>query len=351
METMDGQTLNISNDSVNDMGDIDRGSSAWIRSIFSILYAFICITGITGNTMVIFVVAVYSKMETSTNMYIKNLAIADLCFLLALPFLIVTMQLKYWAFGYFGCKMFFICTSIDRFTGIYTLLGMSLDRYLAICHPVSSARYRTASIARFICLCIWIVSLLLMLPILLYSKTRESPNGHVSCIIEWPADDAQTGHRIFNWYAFLVGFTLPVILIIIFYMLVVLRLRQIATGRGSSEKKKMQKKVTCMVMAIISAYIICWLPYWILQIIITHMTDMRWWIPLVFKVITVFSYANSVLNPVLYGFLNENFKKTFSEMMKCSSPRRINDQLHCEQSMTLRPTKRESARQTPETQN
>lgn len=59
--------------------------------IYIILYAIVCIIGLFGNTLVIYVVLRFQKMKTVTNMYLLNLAIADECFLIGIPFLIQTM--------------------------------------------------------------------------------------------------------------------------------------------------------------------------------------------------------------------------------------------------------------------
>jgi somatostatin receptor 2 len=55
-----------------------------------IFYALICIVGLCGNSLVIYVVLRYSKMQTVTYIYILMLALADEIFLIGIPFLIVT---------------------------------------------------------------------------------------------------------------------------------------------------------------------------------------------------------------------------------------------------------------------
>lgn len=90
-------------------------------------------------------------MKTVTNAYILNLALADECFLIGIPFLIVTMvhgmargrigvgmkshSLSLfsgeWIFGSFLCKMYMISTSISHFSSSIFLLVMSADRYIA----------------------------------------------------------------------------------------------------------------------------------------------------------------------------------------------------------------------------
>lgn len=75
---------------------------------FMILYALVCCVGLMGNTLVIYVVLRFSNMQTVTNMYILNLAIADECFLIGIPFLIATMNMGHWVFGGAMCKFYLV---------------------------------------------------------------------------------------------------------------------------------------------------------------------------------------------------------------------------------------------------
>ena len=89
-----------------------------IPSIFGtflqIFYALVCLVGLCGNTLVIYVVLRYSKMQTVTYIYILMLAIADEIFLLGIPFLVVTMVKGYWIFGFSMCKIYYTTTSINQ---------------------------------------------------------------------------------------------------------------------------------------------------------------------------------------------------------------------------------------------
>lgn len=114
----------------------------------TILLLVVCLVGLIGNTLVIYVVIRFSKMQTVTNMYIVNLAIADECFLIGIPFLMVTILKGGWIFGHFACKAFMITTSINQFTSSILLCVMSADRYIAVCHPISSPRWRTPFISK-----------------------------------------------------------------------------------------------------------------------------------------------------------------------------------------------------------
>ena len=92
------------------------GQNSNSNLITMILYAGVCIIGLFGNTLVIYVVLRFSKMQTVTNMYILNWAIADECFLIGIPFLLITMHLGSWHFGESMCKAYMVSTSINQFT-------------------------------------------------------------------------------------------------------------------------------------------------------------------------------------------------------------------------------------------
>ena len=100
----------------------------------------------------------FSKMHTVTNTYILHLAVADECFLVGIPFLIATMSFGQWPFGMTMCKIYFTTTSINQITSSLFLMVLSADRYVAVCHPISSPRFRTGIIAKIVSLSVWLMS-------------------------------------------------------------------------------------------------------------------------------------------------------------------------------------------------
>lgn len=298
-------------------------SVSGLTVVLATSYSLICFIGLIGNGLVIYVVLRFAKMKTVTNLYILNLAISDALFLMSLPFLITTSILHYWTFGAAMCKIFFVLVSINLFTGIFTLTALSGDRYLAVCHPVRSSQYRTTTIAFFVCLCLWSISFLVMLPIILYSTAVPHGLGdptHETCTIVWPEGQLISAGKAFTWYTFLLGFAIPISLISVLYLSVILRLRTVGPAIKSKEKKRTHRKVTRMVLTVIFVYIVCWLPYWVFQVNLTFMKKgfrLPEWRVHLFHFFTVFTNANSMLNPLLYAFLSENFRRSFAKAFKC----------------------------------
>ncbi|RWS24131.1 Somatostatin receptor type 1-like protein [Leptotrombidium deliense] len=315
-----------------------------------ILYVLVCLVGLCGNTLVIYVVLRFSKMQTVTNMYIFNLAVADEMFLIGLPFLVATLTFKSWRFGQAICKIYMTTTSINQFTSSLLLTVMSADRYVAVCHPISSPRYRTPFIAKFICLTTWTVSALLMVPIFMYANA-DTIHNTTSCNIFWPEYDIMNGQKAFTLYSFTLGFFIPFILILLFYFLVICKLRKVGPKSRSKEKKKSHRKVTILVLTVITVYVMCWLPYWIGQLYVvfiksppksntTENPDSSEKLGMIFLLLAgCLSYANSAINPILYAFLSENFKKSFAKAFTCAAGKDVNAQLHVENSVFPRTTR------------
>ncbi|XP_014781588.1 somatostatin receptor type 2 [Octopus bimaculoides] len=363
MESLFNETVHVTeqslfsenfNDTYPDMDNsFSNGTEHSIRRVFMeivnitvmISNSLICITGLFGNCLVIYVVTMFSKMKTVTNTYILNLAIADVLFLVSIPLLIVTIKNGFWMFGFFMCKFYYLLVSINSFTGVFTLTVMSADRYLAVCHPIKSMSLRTPKVAFIITVCIWLISILIMLPALMYSTTVRNAKNRDSCTMVMPDHLGISPDKIFIWYNFIFSYAIPVPLISVFYISVVHKLRTTGPVKKSSEKKKSQKRVTRMVLTVIGVYIICWLPYWAFQLDIVvftpPVTEGR---ILMFQTFNILTYANSMLNPLLYNFLSDNFRKSFTKAFKCTSRFEVNRSLRAENS--IYPKGREAYSQT-----
>lgn len=315
-----------------------------------ILYAIVCIVGLFGNTLVIYVVLRFSKMQTVTNMYILNLAIADECFLIGLPFLITTMNVGEWTFGKAMCKAYMVSTSITQFTSSIFLFIMSADRYIAVCHPISSPRYRSPFVSRIVTAVAWTTSAMIMLPVMMYATTIEKENKMITCNIEWPADNEHGSGTTFILYSLILGFAIPLCFILCFYYLVIRKLRTVGPKTKSKEKKRSHRKVTKLVLTVITVYVFCWLPYWISQVALITSPPEHCHTRLEITISLLagcLGYSNSALNPILYAFLSDNFKKSFLKACTCAAGKDFNAQLQLENSFFPRLAKRNSEKLCP----
>ncbi|OCT79272.1 hypothetical protein XELAEV_18026082mg [Xenopus laevis] len=277
--------------------------------VIQFIYAIVCLIGLIGNSMVIFVILRYAKMKTATNIYILNLAIADELFMLSVPFLAASAALQHWPFGSGMCRTVLSVDGINMFTSVFCLTVLSVDRYVAVVHPLRAARYRRPTVAKMINICVWIVSLLVISPILIFADTMPSKDGVVVCNLMWPH---QTWSAVFVIYTFLLGFFLPVVAICLCYILIIVKMRAVALKAGWQQRKKSEKKITRMVLMVVTVFVICWMPFYIVQLLNLFLPHMD---ATINHISLILSYANSCANPILYGFFSDNFKRSFQRIV------------------------------------
>jgi allatostatin receptor len=137
-----------------------------VSRIVPIFFGIIGITGLLGNALVVIVVLSNQQMRSTTNLLIINLAIADLLFVIfCIPFTGTDYMLSMWPFGNIWCKIVQYLIVVTAHASIYTLVLMSLDRFLAVVHPIASMVIRTEK-NTIIAICIlWIVNITTAIPV------------------------------------------------------------------------------------------------------------------------------------------------------------------------------------------
>ncbi|KAM3597840.1 uncharacterized protein V6R79_009957 [Siganus canaliculatus] len=287
--------------------------------LIPLIYIIVCIIGLGGNTLVIHIVLHYSKIESVTNIYILNLAIADELFMLGLPFLAVQNTLQSWPFGAFMCRLVMTVDSINQFTSIFCLTVMSIDRYLAVVHPIRSSKWRRPQVAKVVNGTVWALSFLVVLPVVIFANIQKDGG---TCNIAWP-QPANIWRAGFIIYTSAVGFFCPLLIICLCYLLIVFKIR--SSGKKvhatSTKRRKSERKVTRMVVIVVAVFVFCWLPFYALNIINLLVALPSEYHGLYYFVV-VLSYANSCANPIVYGFLSDNFKRGFRKAL-CRSTRKV----------------------------
>lgn len=287
--------------------------------LIPLIYIVVCIIGLGGNTLVIHIILRYSKIESVTNIYILNLAIADELFMLGLPFLAIQNTLQSWPFGPFMCRLVMTVDSINQFTSIFCLTVMTIDRYLAVVHPIRSSKWRRPQVAKIINGTIWALSFLVVLPVVIFSNIQKKGG---TCNIAWP-EPSNIWRAAFIIYTSAVGFFVPLLIICLCYLLIVFKIR--SSGKKvhatSTKRRKSERKVTHMVIIVVALFVLCWMPFYLLNIINLLVALPPEYQGLYFFVV-VLGYANSCANPIVYGFLSDNFKRGFRKAL-CRSTRRV----------------------------
>ncbi|XP_072307013.1 type-1 angiotensin II receptor [Eucyclogobius newberryi] len=305
------------------------GNHDFIFTLVPIVYGFNFIIGIVGNSMVVAIIYCYMKLKTVAYIFVLNLAISDLTFLITLPMWATMTATGYrWPFGGFLCKATAAMAIFNLYTSIFFLTALSIDRYLAIVHPVRSRRFRTVLYARITCVLIWLFSLLLSVPTALTRDIHNIKNQNLTVCGTWhPTEDS--GQRLeqvllaISLMKSLLGFLVPFIIIITCYCLI---------GRALLGARHIQKsshsrddEVLRMLAAAVLAFFVCWVPHQIFAFM-QLLTQLKMLnncrildiIDTAMPFTICIAYFNSCVNPIVYGFVGRNFRKNLVRLLHCA---------------------------------
>uniref|UniRef100_A0A667Y925 Nociceptin receptor n=1 Tax=Myripristis murdjan TaxID=586833 RepID=A0A667Y925_9TELE len=285
-----------------------------VKVTIVVVYMIVCVVGLVGNCLVMYVIIRYTKMKTATNIYIFNLALADSLVLATLPFQGADVFLGFWPFGNALCKAVLSIDYYNMFTSTFTLTVMSMDRYVAVCHPVKALDMRTPHKAKVVNICVWVLASAISVPAMIMGDVEvELEHNSIECIVALP-EPRTYWDPVFGICVFLLSFLIPVAIISICYSLMVKRLRSVRILSGSKEKDRNLRRITRMVLVVVAAFVVCWTPIQIMALAQTLGFNLGSLFTVVLMHFCIaLGYVNSSLNPVLYAFLDENFKRCFRE--------------------------------------
>ena len=295
------------------------------KILVPILFSVIVLIGFFGNVVVITVVIRNREhFKNTTNLFILNLSVADLLYLLfCVPFHTVIYVTGNWPFGNVMCKIDHLVQYSSMIGSILTLVAMAADRYLAVAYGIETKHLRTPRVAFIACVIIWIVALAFAVPMpFVYSVKYYPPYPGYVCADQWRSREYR---KYYHLVLTIVCYVIPLTVIFVLSVLLVrcLWLSKQPEGPRHNPKSIMRKrKVTRLIFFIVLAFFICWLPSHMVWIWVNFFPD-QWpntYAHYSFRVFAhALSYANSAINPVLYTFLSINFRRGFRKAILCQT--------------------------------
>ncbi|KAG7252831.1 hypothetical protein CRUP_031657, partial [Coryphaenoides rupestris] len=307
--------------------DPDPGicQKAWVRNFQQryepALFSLTVVLGTAGNLLVILLYcALRNRLKTMMDVYLLNLAVADLLFLVTLPFWAVNAA-QGWTFGPHSaglCKAVVAVYKLNFISGMLLLTCISVDRYVAIVRATRAhnlSRERRMLYSRVACLAAWLLSALLALPDLLLAEVRESLDGLTSCEL---LSGTQTRTKVLVLSLQVsVGFVLPLAVMTTCYSVI---LRTLLQARSFHKHKAL-----CVILAVVVVFVLSQLPYIVhlmlqaTQVVNSSITDCAVVIraDMVGQVAKSLAYMHACFNPFLYVFVGKRFRRDLLCMLKC----------------------------------
>lgn len=168
-------------------------SAIALNVLITLMYVTISLAAVGGNGIVVYIIFAYQRMRTVTNFFIVNLAVGDILIaILCIPFTFISnFVLQHWPFGSVMCIIVSYSQAVSVFISAYTLVAISIDRYIAIIYPFRPRMTKLQ--AKLIISIIWVVALLTPLPTAILSRLVLPSNltDHYTCMEDWGDDHTQ----------------------------------------------------------------------------------------------------------------------------------------------------------------
>ncbi|XP_033006296.1 type-1 angiotensin II receptor [Lacerta agilis] len=304
------------------------GRHNYMLIVVPTVYTIIFIIGIFGNSLVVIVIYFFMKLKTVASVFLFNLALADLCFLVTLPLWAANAAMQYrWPFGSGLCKLASAAATFNLYASVFLLTCLSIDRYLAIVHPMKSRLQRTMLVARVTCIIIWLMAALASLPVIIHRTVYLIENENITvCAFRYQTPSNTTNGTTLKVGLGLsknmLGFLIPFVIILTSYILIWKALKK---AYQIQKNKTRNDDIFKMIVAIVLFFFFSWVPHQIFTFLdvliqLSVITDCN-----IIDIVDTampfticLAYFNNCLNPLFYGFFGKNFRKYFLQLLKYS---------------------------------
>ncbi|XP_075386649.1 B2 bradykinin receptor isoform X1 [Tenrec ecaudatus] len=288
---------------------------SWFNTIQTPFLWAIFILASLENIFVLSVFCLHKSSCTVAEIYLGNLAVADLILTCGLPFWAITLANNFdWLFGEVLCRVVNTVIYMNLYSSICFLMLVSIDRYLALVKTMSIGRLRGVRWAKLYSLVVWGCTLLLSSPMLMFRTMKDySEEGHnvTACIIKYPST---TWEVCTNVLLNLVGFLLPLSIISFCTMHILRVLRN--NEMQKFKEVQTERKATVLVLAVLLLFVVCWLPFQVSTFLdtlhrlglISSCRDVQI-IDVFTQIGSYVGYCNSCLNPLVYVIVGKRFRK------------------------------------------
>ncbi|XP_026197539.1 trace amine-associated receptor 1-like [Anabas testudineus] len=280
-----------------------------------LLYVFLILLSVVtvcGNFLVIISIIYFKQLHTPTNYLVLSLAVADLLVgVLVFPFSIAFSLSSCLYYEHLFCK---IRGSFDITLSTCSILNLcciSVDRYYAVCQPLTYRAKITHHVVVIMIIVSWGVSALIGIGVIIAGLN----NGECEekCLIDV---------LMANTIGPILSFYLPVIIMLCIYLKIFLVAQRQACSiqsttcqstKSGATVSKMERKATKTLATVMGIFLLCWTPFFLCTTVLPFTNNS---VPIpVIETLNWLALSNSMLNPFIYAFFYSWFRAAFRMIM------------------------------------
>ncbi|KAM3842761.1 gonadotropin-releasing hormone II receptor-like [Diretmus argenteus] len=240
----------------------------------------------------------------------------------------ITVQ---WYAGDIMCKVLCFLKLFAMHSAAFILVVVSLDRHHAILHPLDSLDAGLRN--KRMLLVAWMLSLLLASPQLFIFRAIKADGVDFTQCVTHGSFWHRWQETAYNMFHFVTLYVVPLLVMSCCYTRILIEInRQMHKSKGGENClrrsgtdiiPKARMKTLKMTVVIVTSFIVCWTPYYLLGIwywfqpgIIQETPDY------IHHILFVFGNLNTCCDPVIYGFYTLSFRADLADVVACCCSRR-----------------------------
>uniref|UniRef100_A0A3B4TWJ4 Growth hormone secretagogue receptor type 1 n=1 Tax=Seriola dumerili TaxID=41447 RepID=A0A3B4TWJ4_SERDU len=275
----------------------------------TVIYIPLMLFGLLGNILTILVVWLRPHMRSSTYLYLSSMAVSDLLILLLLPLdLYKLWRPRPWLLGDLACKLTMFLSECCTFCTILHITFLSLERYMAVCWPITAKTLVTRRRTRALIGCLWLGAAVSAAPVLVMVGVEELDKRECRCTHYAVSSGLLSAMMILSNLYFLI----PLCILGLVYSLIG---RTLWLRPQSSRKDQSHRHTVKMLGVIVLAFVLCWLPFHVGRTIFS--LSLGTYFNLVSSVLF---YLSAAVNPLLYNLMSARYRHAVHSLIHTHSP-------------------------------
>ncbi|XP_039545643.1 coagulation factor II (thrombin) receptor-like 1, tandem duplicate 1 isoform X2 [Pimephales promelas] len=299
---------------------VDVLNSKLTQIFFPVVYIIVFIVGLPANALAIWVFLFRTKKKHPSSIFMANLALADLLFIIWLPLKIAYhFNGNHWIYGEALCKVLVGFFYGNMYCSTAFIACISVQRYWAIVHPLSQQK-RNNKLAAGVSVCVWLVVWVVTVPLYLYDQTVKVTNLNIVTCHDVTRPSQSLYPSIYFLTMGIVGFVVPCTVNIVAYVLMLRALKSSMTDANIVEKRR---KAVILIVTVLVMFMLCFTPsnimvlvHYSLLYLGVHDSGYGFYISTL-----CLASLNSCVDPFVYYFISDEFRERVRNMFLCRSER------------------------------